>query len=591
MQDKSLFKSPANGVETELDLSSMGVISSTDSAASEIVAKLVKVYTEAKERDPARFPYKITTIDTKTISANDIVVLYLQYNGVTVITPILFGGGTIETKLTGNIGETTLRAPTYNMTRLAAPVNANASPSVALTFIVNELLSLKLINTQSTWDLKHLDLAGCIHVNAEDSAIDVMRLISVATTEMRTGLLGLHGASKWVATERDINHLNYTKQTSQIDIGCDKDARDTLGNNIFSPLLIRLSHRVRDALGGGDSGQMAIKTAVHAFMDVRPMEMSETRAWCALNPGKIAPLLVPMVIVTGFTNRQMEGALSPTICLDALIGTWAVAKENLLALIDQCEGYSTAIDTSCTTYDWNFLSTLIGLQSTAMNRPTDCTPRNAAQLITNLRLPTPQQRKVAYDDVFGPLELYIDAPQSGEGAKVRQQLVTNLPYYHQKLTGERTTIANAVGSGSLIPHGTSVRVSSQSVGERDVREVFNTLGMLAKFHIDGSTQFAENFIKGCQHTNGTAVIETTDNTRRYKDRYDWITSALVDDGSFKLKSERVRYRFSNAYMDEALAHANLNGISYVMTNSGQSEIARIKGISLSQESLDISGLY
>ena len=571
------------------DLDSLMGVRSNHSSSSEQVEKMVEEYHKLQAKSPKGYPYKMTTISPEWLGDKELVVLYVEAGGKIAITPILFGAEAVDESIRDSNDRMT-RCAAYNITKITRPskdASTNDTNSRFLKLCVSELQSLNLVGKLASYDRKHLDLAGCIIVKPE-MHVDTFSIIAAAISEIRATLWGLHGTTTFHANENDINYLNHNNVTTVVDLTTDAAARDILGNNIFAPIKIRMSHYRNNALSGTDGKQLSPKLEIYGYLDFRPLSVEELGAH---NPQTgPAPLLIPQFVMTGLSNRQSEGVTTPTILLDALAGIAQFKDGELVKMLEQSAQYQTTVDKACSTYDWNQIGSLLALEAASRGSAiSEFGPINPVVLMTGQDLPTPVQRMNAYAQAFGPLEVLVDTPQSGEMAKVRQQLFSNLNYYHYKFTGKTNPVVKSIGVGGLVPHGTYTRISESAQERRDDREVFNALGMMAKFH-HGATP-TDNFIRGMQHAGGKTILENSNPDRDFKERYSFMTDVLFEDGSYEIEAERHRVVVGRPYLDQLIADASSAFIKYDMRNSGADVISRITATVVSTSSIDFNSAY
>ncbi len=572
------------------DLHAVMGISSNHSSASEQVEKLLETYEKIQSENPKGFPQKMITLRPDWIGDKELVVMFTEANGKLAITPILFGGEPVSERVRDS-NDRVLRAASYNLTKWEqskkdAP--ADECMSKFLRLCVRELQDGNHIGKLTNHTRKCLDLAGCIVVTPE-SKIDPLHIISAAISEMRACLWGLHGTANFTAKEQDMNYLNYSHVKTIVDLTTEPQATDLLGNNLFAPLKIRLAHNHRDELSGTGGEQLKTRLEVFGYLDFRPLTQEEMAKYAAANTN--APFLIPQFIMTGLNNVRQGGVVTPSILLDALAGIHSFEGDGMAKMYEQCAQYATTVDTACNTYDWNQLGILIAIEAQARGIaiPGAPTAMDPVTLLTGEKNPTPVQRSNAYKATFGPMEILVDTPQSGEMAKVRQMLLSDLSYYHHKLTGKQNKVVQALGAGGLVPQGDYTRVSEKAQERRDSRETLNTLGMMTRFH--HGNLLTDNFIKGSQHMLGRRILENSNADKDYRERFTFINEVTFDDGSFKLRAESQRVFITSEYLTQLRADLDDNGVVYEQRNSGAELIARISSPVANTSSLNFQDIY
>lgn len=589
-----LFADASKTPETTDDfLNNMMGFSADTTEASEKAQELIDMYDKAKETRTANHPFQLARIAPNWYGDKEIVIFYHQHNDKTVICPIVFGTESIEETIADS-KEVMVRSAAYSITRFDnrngnIKIGPNESTSKFLTLAFNELETQGLVKPQLSYNESHLKLAGCLIIRPEKD-IKASKILAAAVSEMRSAVFTLHSTRNYVAGESDLNYLNYHHVNTSIDLAVDKNVTDILGNPVFAPLKFRLSHHRANALSRGEGKRLTPKIEIDAMLEVRSLRNSERDFYLANN--KRVPLMIPQIVVLGMRNCAQEGVLTPPMVADAIGALAQFTPEDMGIVYSQVSEYSKVIDKACTAYDWNNVGIRALLEAKANGAAVhSITPEDPVYLVTNERNPNVSQTENAYAALFGEMELLMDVPQSGEAAAVRNELMSNLAMYHHKLTGRTLGDGDFIGNCGLIPMGTYLRESEGSRERRDIREVFNSISMLGKFHV--GTDFTENFERGVGHTLGMRVSNDTKESgdRRFATAYKFIESTLIEDGSFEIESEAVRVRIGRNYLNRLAADLALNNVSYTIKHSGRSTLANLREIALGGASIDTSSLY
>lgn len=576
-----------NGNSGSFNLGALMSISARMHTSSELVGKTLELHKDISEKNPVNFPYKLTQLTPEWLGGKELLVLHLQHEDKLAITPILFGGEVVEDNIRDS-NDKMIRSAGYPITRRQKPKTDEESSSPFLNYCVDDLQKAGVIKKVTSMSQKNVTLAGCLVVRPEMD-LEANEILAVAISELRAGLWSIMGTGQASSQDNDLNHLNYSNTTCVVDLVAQPRVTDSLKNNVFSPLVVRISQYRKTALLGSEGSTLVPRVEVSGYLEHRPLTDKEQAAYVQQN--RPAPFLIPIFVVTHIRNLNQEGVLTPTALLEALNGLKRFRGENLGMLIDQCAQYSTTIDQACTTYNWSQVGRLIALEAIKRNVPgvTTTDPVDPIILMTGQHNPTVIQKLRAYEGAFGDLEVMVDVPQSGESAKPLQSLFSNLNAWHERLTGRTNRANQSLGTGELIPGGTFTRVSEKAQETRDAREIFNAVGMIDKFH--HGVSYGENFIAGMQHAKGARLGENTNQDRGFAARYKFLAETLIEDGSFKMTHEYQRVVLTNEYLDGLSADLESNKITYELRNSGAETISRLSVLSGTSNSLNFDNYY
>lgn len=569
-------------------LSQMGAVSADDYSASEKVEELIEDYEKLRKASPNVYPAKVFSITPEWLDNRELVIFYLQVAGKTAVSALLFDDRSCEEKMKGS-DEIMVRAPAYNVTRMREfdKNNSKQSRSDFLKFVIDEMTERKLIESQTSWDDAHLTLAGCLLVEPSSKILNRV-LISAATSEILSGAWALHGTTNFDVNEPDLNHKNYTKTSTIVDLAVESNATDIMGKAVFAPLRIRMMHYCNTKLSSGDGKRLTPKVEVDGYLEFRPLTDDELKL-AATDHTKSTPLLIPQFVITNISNRAKAGVVTPAITLDAIAGVYKFGKNQFGRLYDQASQYSTLIDEKCTEYDFNYLGLMLLLEKAKTMAIAELQPADPIFLMTGQAVPDPRQKELALTHLFGPMEVVLDTPQSGESAKARQELVYNPDFYHQKLTGAIPSKTFEIRAAELIPHGQYNRQSIKSEEIRDSREVFNSIALLKRFH--AGTSESESFLLGRQYTTGVPIKDDLSRDRSFVNNYQFQNDTLFADGSYTIDYEYQRVVFGIPYLEELDAAMLANDVSYELRNSGENQLNNLKVTPTRASSMGRYNLY
>jgi len=554
----------------------------TSGSSSKMVAELTELY-EEQVKNKSDTPYQMTTMKPKWLGGKELVVMFLQIQGKLSILPIIFDAAVVEEKLDRNKGSM-IRGPHYEITyvrpmKSTTKLSENESRSPFLTACVEELLNKKLIDPQTSYASSHLVLAGCITLKSNTSA-KVTSILQSAIVDLRTSMWTLHGTDTFSANERDINYLNHRNVVNTVDLNHAAVSVNTFGEQRFSPIKITLSREVASALLSRENLTSVKFAEIGGYIDFRPLSTEELQTWMAnnVNTGRLPPLVVPQFVGTITENLEQPGCITPTFQLEIIAGLGKFKDEKLAELVSQCAQYSTVVDQDCKTYNFHYLTPLLNveLMSRGVNHNYSGPMDPIKWILGEQGAITPAKEIATWKDILAPLEVLLDVPSSGAGAKSQMSLLSNLNYFHFKATGVRNTITNALGKEGKIPLGTATRIGEKSQGRRDAREFLSTLALAQKFQASGDVH-SDNYVNAQGAISGRKILDDKDASAdaHYAARYNMINEVVIDDGSFELETEGTRVIITNQYITKLLADLETIGNVYKTSNSGINTIRQI----------------